>query len=313
MIPSLTLLAIGVLIWTVGPRLAAATWPHQAPRLAIFTWQALTVSGVAVFVLAGVTLLIPVTALADDLSAIVHACVASIVTAYGSSQLLPGRLLGSLLAGVLPAWIALCALRVLGGGWRSRRRLHRSLSLVMELDASIGAAVLDSPSPAAFCVPGRNSQIVITRGTLERLSRHELRGVLAHEAAHLRGRHDLPVALSKIFSLAFPRVPLFQAAAVQTRQLIELLADDQAAKAVDRVSLASAIVSLAEMRAPTAAMAMAEQAVALRVRRLLAPARPLATWRYRLCAVGALVLAAAPVLIAGLPTLSAAFSDLCQI
>ena len=313
MIASLSLLCVAAAILVVGPRLAAASWTQQAPRLAIFTWQSLTVSAVGTVVLAGVTLLIPITALAGDLGAIVHACAVSVATAYGSSAFLPGKLLGAFLAGVVPAWVMICGARVLVGGWRSRRKLHRALRLVTEPDAGLGVVVLDAAAPAAFCVPGRASQIVITQGALDCLSPRELDGVLAHELAHLRGRHNLAVALSQILARAFPRIRLFQVATQETRELIELLADDTAVQKVDRVSLASAIVRLAEMRAPAAAMAMAQDAAVLRVSRLLTPGPPLEPWRYRVAALGALAVVVAPLLIAGYPVLSAAISDLCNI
>jgi Zn-dependent protease with chaperone function len=313
MIASLSLLSVAAAILLMGPRLASASWTRQAPRVAILTWQALTVSVVVTVVLAGVTLLIPITALAGDLGAIVHACAVSIATAYGESEFLPVKLVGAFLAGVLPVWVLICGAQVLGGGWRSRRRLHRSLSLVTETDAGSGITVIETAAPAAFCVPGRSAQIVVTRGALSNLSTCELDGVLAHEEAHLRGRHNLAVALSQILARAFPRIRLFQVATKETRQLIELLADDAALQRVDRVNLASAIVSLAEMKAPTAAMAMAQDAATLRVSRLLSPAPPLAPWRDRFAVLGALAVVVAPLFIAGYPAVCAALSDLCSI
>ena len=313
MMASLSLLCVAAVILIVGPRLAATSWVQQAPRVAIFAWQAMTVSAVAAAVLAGVTLLIPLTALAGDLGSIIHACAVSVATSYGSSQFLPGKLVGALLAGAIPLWLGLTGARVLLGSWRTRRSLHRSLSLVTETDSGLGVSVLDSPAPAAFCVPGRGARIVVTRGALEQLSRDELNGVLEHEAAHLRGRHNLAVALSQILARAFPRVRLFQVATQETRQLIELLADDAALRQVKRVDLASAIVSLAEMKAPTAAMAMAQDAAVLRVSRLLSPQPPLEPWRYRVALAGAMAVVLAPLLIAGYPALCAALSDLCSI
>lgn len=173
--------------------------------------------------------------------------------------------------------------------------------------------VLDAATPAAFCVPGRTALTVVTRGALDQLSSAELEGVLAHEAAHLRGRHNLAVALSNILARAFPRVQLFQIATRETRQLIELLADDAAVQRVDRVNLASAIVSLAEMRAPAAAMAMAQDAAVLRVARLLSPEPPLQPWRYRAAVLGGVTVLLGPLFIAGYPAVCAALSDLCNI
>lgn len=310
---TLLLLAVAAVVLIAGPRLSTASWTQRAPRLAIFTWQALTVSAVLAVILAGVTLLIPVTALAGNLGAIVHACAVSVATAYGPSGLLPGKLVGAVLAGVLPVWLTVCAVRVLTGGWRDRRRIHRSLSLMAPPDDESGVVVLDVPIAAAFCVPGRGGRIVVTRGARDRLTATELEGVLTHETAHLQGRHSLAVALSQVLARAFPRVPLFQAATQETRKLIELLADDVAAQRVDRVSVASAIVRLAEMKAPSAALAMAPDAAALRVSRLLQPDQPIAPWHYRLGASGALVVVMVPLLAAGYPAFSAALSDLCSI
>lgn len=315
MIVSLSLLWLAAAILLIGPRLASAAWTRHAPRVAIFTWQALTVSAVITVMLAGLTLLIPVTALSGGLGAIVHACVTSIAAAYGSPRFLPGTLVGVLLAGALPVWLVLCASRVLVAGWRTRRRLHRSLSLMAQPGPSSGVVVLDAPTPAAFCVPGRAALTVVTRGALDSLSPGELDGVLAHEQAHLRGRHNLAVALSEILARAFPRVRLFQVATRETRQLIELLADDAALRRVDRIDLASAIVSLAAMRAPAAAMAMAmaQDGAVLRVARLLSPEPPLQRWRYRAAAVGALTIVLTPLFLAGYPAVCAALSDLCTL
>ncbi|GAA4756197.1 M56 family metallopeptidase [Modestobacter marinus] len=313
MIAGLALAATGVAILVAGPRLANAAWTTQAPRLGILAWQALTFTAVAAFVLAGVTQLIPITTLADGLGAVFHACAASIASAYGSAEFLPGALMGTVLAGILPLWVLSCVARELVSGWRRRRELHRSIDLVAEPDHQLGVLVVDVAAPAAFCVPGRTSRIVVTTGTLTALADDELQGVLAHEAAHLRARHNLAVALSQALVRAFPRLRLFRTASAQTRQLIELLADDAAAEHVDRVSVASAIVSLAEMRAPAAAMAMAQEGAALRVSRLLEPATPMDPWRHRLLAGGLWAVLLTPVLIAGLPTLSAALSDLCNI
>lgn len=313
MIASLALAAIGLAILVAGPRLASTSWPTQAPRLAILAWQALTFSAVTAVVLAGFTLLIPITALAGGLGAVFHACAASIASAYGSAEFLPDSLLGAALAVAVPAWVLACLAWELAAGGRQRRQLHRSIGMVAERDRELGVFVMDADVPAAFCVPGRKSRIVVTRGTLEALSADELQGVLAHEAAHLRARHNLAVTVSQALVRAFPRVRLFQVASAQTRQLIELLADDAATVHVDRVSVASAIVSLAEMRAPAAAMAMAQEGAALRVSRLLQPASPMEPWRHRLLAGGLWVVLLAPLLIAGLPTVSAALSDLCNI
>ena len=313
MIASSSLLAIAGVLLVMGPRLASTPWSRQAPRVAILTWQASTVGFVATVALAGLTMLIPLTPLTDDLGSVLEACAASIAAAYGSPGFLPGALLGVVLAGVVPAWVVLCALRVWIASRRTRRGLQRSLRLVTEPGPVAGVVVLDAPTPAAFCVPGRTALTVITRGALDQLSPRELEGVLAHEAAHLQGHHDLAVALSTGLARAFPHVRLFQVAARETRELIEMLADDAALRRVDRVNLASAIVSLAEMKTPSAAMAMAQDGAFRRVTRLLSHQPPLQPWRPRAAALGALAIVVAPMFVAGYPAVCAALTDLCTV
>jgi len=73
--------------------------------------------------------------------------------------------------------------------------LHRAVS---ELAANAGMAkprvyFVDDPSPNAFATgrgPG-HSVVAVTRGLLEMLSEREVRGVLAHEIAHIKDRDVL--------------------------------------------------------------------------------------------------------------------------
>ena len=76
--------------------------------------------------------------------------------------------------------------------FRARRRHRALLALIAREDPAVpGVRVLDHPSAAAYCVPGLRSQVVVSEGALKLLSADELTAVLAHEAAHVRERHDL--------------------------------------------------------------------------------------------------------------------------
>ena len=49
--------------------------------------------------------------------------------------------------------------------------------------------VVQAERPAAYCVAGRPHAIVVTIAALQSLDRSELAAVLAHEKAHIKGRH----------------------------------------------------------------------------------------------------------------------------
>ena len=57
--------------------------------------------------------------------------------------------------------------------------------------------------------------------------------------------------------MAFPFAPLFRVASTELKRLVEMHADDTAAKAQDRRVLATALIELAAGRAPSAVSAPA--------------------------------------------------------
>ncbi len=305
------LLLFAALFAILPARFAPAGWPVRAPRLAIFLWQAASAGVVVASVLAGLTLLVPAAAVSGGLAAVLDACAATLASVYSSPGRLPAILAGSLLAGIVPLWL----LFVAAGSWlrdgAERRRLRSVILIGARPDPSLGALVVDSDQAAAFCVPGRNPTVVVTSAALARLSEEELAGVLAHERAHLHGRHHLAVGAARILRTAFPGVPLFARATTEIERLVELLADDAAARRVNRVEVASALVTLAGMRAPSTVLAAAQGVGALRVTRLLRPEDPLRVLP-RLAVITAAVLAVGtPLALAAWPLLSAAWSGLC--
>jgi len=174
-------------------------------------------------------------------------------------------------------------------GWRIQRaqrssREHAEAALITGRPLpGTGAVVLDDPRPAAYCVPGRpgrRAAIVLTSGALAVLDAGQLAAVLAHERAHLAGRHHAVVLLTRGLAAALPGVPLFTRGAAEVARLAEMSADDTAARAAGRGALVAALLAIATGAAvpalalPRAGLAAASYAVRARVERMLTPARP---------------------------------------
>jgi len=173
--------------------------------------------------------------------------------------------------------------------------------------------VLDDPRPAAYCVAGHPAAIVVTSGALAALDSAQLAAVLAHERAHLAGRHHALLLLTRGLTAAFPGVPLFTAGAAEVARLAEMAADDTAARAHGRPVVIAALLALATAAAPSDAsgrlpiprhvpghsLAAAAYAVPARVERLLCPARPVVSAALAVALMITLtVLAAAPPVLA---------------
>ena len=177
-------------------------------------------------------------------------------------------------------------------GWRCGRSLRRSR---IQTQAHADAAritghrveggnaefVLDATRPAVYCVPGRPPTIVLTTGALAVLDRQQLTAVLAHERAHLAGRHHLLLALTRSLAAAAPVVPLFARGASETTRLAEMRADDVAARRGGRRTLLAALLAMgtgaAVAQAPATWLAATGGVLISRVRRLADPPPP-ARW-----------------------------------
>lgn len=247
------------------PLLARADWPLRAPVLALVLWQALGLAaGLLVLVLCATTALAPLgpTHL-EGLRALDEA----------------GPLTWS--AGLLGTLVLLRLLSVLLlSTWRTvqaRRRNRVLVDLVGERNLLLrGASVVDHDVPIAYCLPGLRSRLVLSRGALSLLSLDELSAVLAHERAHLRQRHDLVVLPFVALGATFPFLLPVRTARAQVALLVEVLADDSAARRHDRSHLAGALWKVGTGEAPAGALGAAGDDVLVRARRLLAPPDPLA-------------------------------------
>ncbi|MUL82211.1 MULTISPECIES: M56 family metallopeptidase [unclassified Mycolicibacterium] len=141
-----------------------------------------------------------------------------------------------------------------------------------------GVVAITAEQPTAYCVSGGGqSAIVVTTAVLELLNPPALAAVLAHERAHLRGRHHHIIATLSTLAAALPRLPLMRAAARSVPALLEMCADDAATRKHGREPLLASLVTLSTRhRLPDGVLAAAGTAVADRVARLMQPRR--AVW-----------------------------------
>jgi Zn-dependent protease with chaperone function len=151
-------------------------------------------------------------------------------------------LVGALgLAGYLLLMAGLVIVRTV----RHRRRHRHLLDLVGHpLPALPGGRLLDSPTATAYCLPGRQSRMVVTSGALDTLSAPALAAVIAHESAHLSQRHDLVVLPFVAWRAALPFLPSARTARAVVALLVEAMADDAARTRLGDQWLAEALVAV---------------------------------------------------------------------
>lgn len=294
-------------------RLLCRPWIARAPRLAIMLWQLALGTVVGATVLGLLALTVPVAA-RHGLAALIRACVMALSAVYRSpSSDLLVFLLGIGLTGALVLRLGGCFAR---GFWRANRDRRRHLQILTLLGVSdrSGATVVDHAGHVAYCVPGRQQRIVISTATLAALDAEQLDGVLAHERAHLAGRHDVILGSARALARAVP-LPVFTRAAQELATLVEMVADDAARSSAERRTLASALVRIAtgDAASPVVGLAAATTGVLARIDRLVRPVRPLSRPLRLAVQVAGLVAATVPVLLAVAPAALATTLPYCPV
>lgn len=159
----------------------------------------------------------------------------------------PADVLVAFLTGTVPAvslGAAACAAVRQARALRAARRFARALP------GSGVLAVIDDDVVEAFALPGRPGRVVVSTGMLAVLDAGERRALLAHEHAHLDGRHHLFRAVACVAVAANPLLWPLKGA---VRYTTERWADEHAASVVgDRRQAARAIgkAALAHGRRP---------------------------------------------------------------
>jgi Zn-dependent protease with chaperone function len=267
---AIALLLYSAVISAAGTRcLARAAWPLQAPRIGIAAWLGGAVSIAASAAAAGLILAIPCVQFTTDPHTL-QACLSLWRAQYASPAGAAAGVAGSMLTATVLGRLAWFYGSVLYAA-RQRRAVHDdALALIGRPGPASDVAIIDSDQPAAYCVPGRH-RIVLTTGALTRLDDRQLDAVLAHERAHLSGRHHLLVTLAAALKYALPPVRFFAVAAQQVSDLVEVAADDAATRRASRLTLAAALLAVASADAPAWALGVGGSAATQRINRLIDP------------------------------------------
>jgi Zn-dependent protease with chaperone function len=295
------LAVIVVCLFAVSP-LSRAGWATALPRLAIGVWQALLLSVVTSTIgLAWAIGLAPYR-LGE-------------AAAFGglAGDILAGRPIplnalqvaatggGLLLGGVYIAAV----IRYVAAVLRARAR-HRDLLAVVgtRSTAPPGVTVLEHPAVAAYCLPGRRSDIVVSAGAVRLLTRGQLDAVVAHERAHAVERHDLVLMPFAALRRGMPRARLVTRMTAAVDLLVEMSADDRAARYADRRSLHEALARFATQSAaglPPGALGAVSGGIIQRLHRLAHPPAPPSVWAVAGVVFSALFVSSTPLSLLILP------------
>ena len=286
----------------LGPAMIGrARWTARAPLLAIVTYLAAGWSVIAAVGLAGLTLAVHATALGGGLSDLIGACVHRLQATYGTPGGATVAALGLILAGTVAVRTVLTAMAHFRASRRQALQHAQTARLVGHPHPALGAVLVEHAQPSVYCVAGRQPTVILTTGAVQALDPSQLDAVLAHERAHLTGRHHWLLAMARIGREVLPFLPLMRDAEEQVARLVELHADDAATRARDPRLLATALVVLATSASPAAALAAGATDSVQRIHRLLGPSEPLGSLRRQLLRGGAAALALTPLLLALAP------------
>lgn len=280
-----------------------------APQLGVLAWQLAVATVVASWVLGGLALGGPVPL--HDLSHAVAARVAAVNGLIETRAAHWPQVAGLIAAGAVLARAVWCVAVDAGTSYRRRVRHARMLRMIARPLPGHDAVVVEHDAVLAYCLPGRIRQVVVTRGALDNLSPGELAAVLEHERAHLAGRHHLVLAPLRALARAFPGVPLMSAAAREATRLLEMCADDRAARRHGRAAVAGALRALSTVDSPAGSLAAAGADVQERIARLQDAGRRTGASAVLVTAVTLLTLGP-PLALVG-PLVAAAWSGYCAV
>jgi Zn-dependent protease with chaperone function len=152
-------------------------------------------------------------------------------------------------AGAVAALALATAAMAVAVMFRNRARaLAESYRRAARLNANDGIVVVPGPAIEAYALPGWPGRIVVSGRLLDRLDSGSRAALIAHERAHLAGRHHLFAAAARLAAAANP---LLLPVARSVEYTVERWADEHAAAVTgDRRLVAETIGQVALLASP---------------------------------------------------------------
>ncbi|PPF34374.1 hypothetical protein C5C10_09205 [Rathayibacter sp. AY1A3] len=231
--------------------LASSSWRLRFPRLALTLWYATFAGGVL-----ALTASLLVSVLAAVLTRQTHDDVnwvePTVLVVFGWVGL---AACGALLALVFAQAEPLA---------HAERRLQAQFSLLAAMSScrqvrGVDVVTVESDLPVALSVPGAEPRVILSTRLVAELSPVQLRAVIEHERAHLVQRHGLVSQIARLNRLCLPVLPAARELERTTSLLIELIADDAAARQVGAVNVANALAIVGRLNGDEAMLLRAHR------------------------------------------------------
>jgi uncharacterized membrane protein/Zn-dependent protease with chaperone function len=297
---------VGLLLYSIAmlvaapPLLRALTYSGNAPRLGVATWLSAIGTVVGSWLATAVLIIVEVISHWAHPRTVAASCLARLQRAIsGDAGIAPQITLVVIAAGATVA-AAITGVRLATAvlGMRARAHEHaRAVRLVGHRTSEADVVIVEASKAAAYCVAGRPPAIVVTSAARAALDDRQLAAVLAHERAHLAGHHAAIVSALRALAAVFPRLSLITEGAQQVSRLLEMCADDVAARRHSSRALLSGLITLCTS-APAEALAAADLAVLARAERLAAPPQESVKVKTRAALASVIAIMAAGPLIA---------------
>ncbi|QIV79713.1 M56 family metallopeptidase [Mycolicibacterium frederiksbergense] len=255
------------------PVLRALTRVGRAPRLGAATWLIAIVSVLATWLVSAVLIVVDEVAHGSRRHSFIDSCIEILCRTFAGQPGGAPRSVVLLGAAAVVAAVAVVAVRLACtiARLRTQARDHaHGVRLVGRPILERRTFVVDADVRAAYCVAGKPPTIVVTSAAVSALDEHQMRAVLAHEWAHVRGHHLEVTILVRAVAAVLPRLALMRDGAMEVTRLLEMCADVAAARRFGREAVLGGLLTLAGA-APATALGAADVAVVSRAERLTSP------------------------------------------
>lgn len=270
-------IAAGILLYSLAvllvgpPILRGLTRSGDSPRLGAAAWMTAIGSVLVSWVAATTFMLADLVHHWNHSGSVLAHCL-EILRGVAAGNALQSAVL--IFIGLGATTVAISATRFVRMLMRMRSQTHGHASdvrLVGRRLTGLDAVVIDAPEPVAYCIAGRPHEVVITSAALATLTPPQLAAILAHERAHLAGRHPEIVAVARGLAASFPGLTLMTEGAQHIARLLEMCADDAAASEHGPQPILGGILALAGAAPiPSGALGATGAAVLARAERLAA-------------------------------------------